>query len=125
MSILEIEQIATRNDNYVYLIRDISSNRVAAVDASDADPVIGALNKLDWVLTDIINTHHHNDHTGGNLELKDIYNCSITGPKADHDRIAGIDSDVGDGDRYFLGGSEAMVFDTPGHTRGHIAFLFL
>jgi len=124
MSILEIEQIATRNDNYVYLIRDISSNRVAAVDPSDADPVIEALNKLDWILTDIINTHHHNDHTGGNLELKEKYNCSITGPRADHDRIAGIDLDVGDGDRYFLGDSEAMVFDTPGHTRGHIAFWF-
>lgn len=124
MSTLEIEQIATRNDNYVYLIRDISSNRVAAVDPSDADPVIEALNKLNWVLTDIINTHHHNDHTGGNLELKSKYNCSVTGPRADHDRIAGIDSDVGDGDSYYLGDSEATVFDTPGHTRGHISFWF-
>jgi len=124
MSILEIEQIPTRNDNYVYLLRDPAQNRVAAVDPSDAEPVIEALEKLGWTLTDIINTHHHNDHTGGNLELKEKYGCAVTGPRADHDRIAGIDNDVGDDDVFMLGDAEAKVFDTPGHTRGHIAYWF-
>jgi hydroxyacylglutathione hydrolase len=121
---LEIQQIPTRNDNYVYLIRDPSSDRVAAVDPSDAEPVINALVKSNWTLTDIINTHHHNDHTGGNLELKQKFDCTITGPRADHDRIAGIDHDVEDGDIFMLGNSKALVFDTPGHTRGHIAYWF-
>jgi hydroxyacylglutathione hydrolase len=48
----------------------------------------------------------------------------VTGPRADHDRIAGIDVDVGDGDTFMLGDAEAQVFDTPGHTRGHIAYWF-
>ena len=67
MSILEIKQIATREDNYVYLLRDPIQNRVAAVDPSDFQPIANALDNLGWTLTDIINTHHHNDHTGGNL----------------------------------------------------------
>jgi len=124
MSTLEIEQIPTRKDNYVYLIRESGQGRVAVVDPSDAEPVIAALGRLGWTLTDIVNTHHHNDHTGGNLELKEKYGCRITGPRADRDRIAGIDADVGDGDTFMLGDAEARVFDTPGHTRGHIAYWF-
>ena len=124
MSTLEIEQIPTRKDNYVYLIRESGQGRVAVVDPSDAEPVIAALGRLGWTLTDIVNTHHHNDHTGGNLELKEKYGCRITGPRADRDRIAGIDADVGDGDTFMLGDAEARVFHTPGHTRGHIAYWF-
>lgn len=124
MSTLEIEQIPTRTDNYVYLIKESGQGKVGVVDPSDAEPVIEALDRLGWQLTDIINTHHHNDHTGGNLELKEKYGCTVTGPLADHDRIAGIDVDVADGDTFMLGDAEARVFDTPGHTRGHIAFWF-
>jgi len=124
MSTLEIHQIPTRRDNYVYLLREPESGRVGVVDPSDAKPVIEALERLGWTLTDIINTHHHNDHTGGNLELKEKYGCPVVGPRADRDRIAGIDMDVGDGDTYRLGEAEAKVFDTPGHTSGHIAYWF-
>lgn len=124
MSTLDIQQIPTRRDNYVYLLRDTGQGRVGVVDPSDAEPVIAALERLGWTLTDIINTHHHNDHTGGNLELKQKYGCTVVGPRADHDRIAGIDTDVGDGDTWSLGDAEARVFDTPGHTRGHIAYWF-
>ena len=124
MSTLEIEQIPTRSDNYVYLLRDSGQGKVAVVDPSDAQPVMDALDRLGWQLTDIINTHHHNDHTGGNLELKEKYGCVVTGPLADHDRIAGIDVDVADGDTFMLGDARATVYDTPGHTRGHIAYWF-
>ncbi len=124
MPTLEIHQIPTRRDNYVYLLREPGSGRIGVVDPSDAQPVIEALERLGWTLTDIINTHHHNDHTGGNLELKEKYGCPVVGPRADRDRIAGIDMDVGDGDTYRLGEAEAKVFDTPGHTSGHIAYWF-
>ncbi|MEE2654683.1 MAG: hydroxyacylglutathione hydrolase [Pseudomonadota bacterium] len=124
MTMLEIEQIPTRTDNYVYLIKESGQGKVGVVDPSDADPVIEVLNRLGWELTHIINTHHHNDHTGGNLELKKKYGCSVVGPLADHDRIAGIDIDVGDGDTYMFGDLEAKIYDTPGHTRGHIAYWF-
>lgn len=124
MSTLEIEQIPTRSDNYVYLIRESGQGKVGVVDPSDAEPVIEALDRLGWTLTHILNTHHHNDHTGGNLELKEKYGCEVVGPLADHDRIAGIDIDVADGDTYTFGDAVVKVYDTPGHTRGHIGFWF-
>lgn len=124
MSTLEIKQIATRQDNYVYLLRDSVKNRVAAVDPSDFQPISNALDTLGWTLTDIINTHHHNDHTGGNLELKEKYKCSVVGALADKSRIAGIDIKVKEGDLFSLGNAKAKILDTPGHTSGHIAFYF-
>jgi len=58
------------------------------------------------------------------MELKAATGCTIVGPRADRDRIPGIDVEVGDGDTYMLGNAEARVFDVPGHTRGHIAYWF-
>ncbi len=124
MSKLDVHQIPTRNDNYVYLLRDEADGKVAVVDPSDAEPVMAALEERGWSLDFILNTHHHGDHTGGNLELKEKYGCTIVGPRADHDRIAGIDVDVGDDDTCSVGQATATVFDTPGHTHGHIAFWF-
>ena len=124
MATLEVRQIPTRKDNYVYLIRDRGQGKIGVVDPSDAGPVIAALEEAGWRLTHIINTHHHGDHTGGNLELKQKYGCTVVGPRADRDRIPGIDVEVGDGDTYKFGDAEARVFDTPGHTRGHITYWF-
>jgi glyoxylase-like metal-dependent hydrolase (beta-lactamase superfamily II) len=48
----------------------------------------------------------------------------IVGPRADASRIPGIDVQVGDGDTWQFGPLTARVFDTPGHTRGHITYWF-
>ena len=124
MSRLDIKQIPVLNDNYVYLAHCPATGQTAVVDPAVAGPVLDTLTKTGWTLTHILNTHHHGDHTGGNLELKAATGCTIVGPKADRDRIPGIDVMVGDGDSYALGSSTAKVFDVPGHTRGHIAYWF-
>lgn len=124
MTALEIVQIPTRRDNYVYLLRDPGQGKVGVVDPSDAGPVMDELGRRGWTLTHILNTHHHGDHTGGNVELKEKYGCTVVGPRADHDRIPGIDVQVGNGDIYAFGDAPAQVFDVPGHTRGHIAYWF-
>ena len=124
MTVLDIVQIPTRDDNYVYLLRDPGQGCVGVVDPSDAGPVLDELDRRGWQLTHILNTHHHGDHTGGNIELKEKYGCTIVGPRADHARIPGIDVQVGDGDSYAFGDAGAQVFDVPGHTHGHIAFWF-
>lgn len=121
---LEIHSLPVLNDNYVYLLREPKSGAVAAVDPSVAAPVIEALDRLGWTLTHILNTHHHWDHTGGNLELKERTGCVVVGPKADEARIPGIDVAVGENARYRFGNEEAQIFDIPGHTSGHIAFYF-
>lgn len=121
---LEIVQIPVLNDNYVYLVRDPGSEAVAVVDPAVPEPVLAELSKRGWRLTHILNTHHHPDHVGGNLALKDATGCTIIGPEADADRIPGIDIAVGDNEGIDVGSQTARVFDVPGHTRGHIAYWF-
>jgi len=124
MSKLEIVQIPVLDDNYVYLVRDPETEMTAVVDPAVAGPVLEELDRRGWKLTHVLNTHHHPDHVGGNEELKSKTGCIIVGPRADRDRIPGIDMELGDGDHFNLGNAEAVVFDVPGHTRGHIAFWF-
>jgi len=124
MSELVIRQIPVLRDNYVYLLHDEASGATGVVDPSVAEPVLVQLAETGWRLTHILNTHHHPDHTGGNLEIKRATGAIVVGPRADRDRIPGIDVAVADGERYALGSETAEVFDVPGHTRGHIAYWF-
>lgn len=124
MATLEIEQIPVLNDNYVYLLREPASGAVAAVDPSVHEPVLARLAQKHWKLTHVLNTHHHHDHTGGNLGLKEATGCTVVGYRGDAERIPGIEVQVDDGETYRLGQEDAKVIFIPGHTRGHIAFHF-
>ena len=121
---LEIVRIPCLSDNYVWLVREPKSGAVAVVDPAEAAPVERELAARGWRLTHILNTHHHGDHVGGNAALKAATRCTIVGPRADRERIPGIDVALGDGDEFAFGAEAARVFDVPGHTRGHIAFWF-
>lgn len=124
MSKLEVLQVPVLEDNYVYLAHDKASGATAVIDPAVAEPILQAAAAKGWKITHILNTHHHGDHIGGNLEIKAKTDCIIVGPGDDRDRIPGIDVEVRDGDRYKLGGALADVFFVPGHTRGHIAYWF-
>ena len=124
MSELTIHMFPCLTDNYGYLLHDADSGTTAAVDTPDAEEIAVQLDAKGWRLTHILNTHHHADHAGGNLALKRRTGCTIVGPRADAARIPGIDIGVGDGDEVALGAHRARVFDTPGHTRGHIVYWF-
>ncbi len=121
---LEIRQFPCLSDNYGFLIRDAVSGEVATIDTPDVEAINAELDRAGWRLTHILNTHHHWDHAGGNLALKEKWGCRIIGPKAEAARIPGLDEPVGDGDRVRLGASEARIYDTPGHTAGHIIYHF-
>lgn len=122
MANFEIHQFPCLSDNYGVLLRDSVSGMVATIDAPDADQVDAALAQKGWKLTHILTTHHHADHTGGNLALKDRHRCTITGPRAEAAKIPGIDTQVGEGDAFKFGDVEVRVLDTPGHTLGHISY---
>ncbi|MEZ5669936.1 MAG: hydroxyacylglutathione hydrolase [Alphaproteobacteria bacterium] len=121
---LQIHQVPVLNDNYVYLAHEPDSGATAVVDPAVAEPVLAEAVRLGWTITHILNTHHHGDHVGGNAAIQAATGCTIVGPRADRNRIPGIQVEVGDGDSYALGDQVATVFDVPGHTRGHIAYWF-
>ena len=121
---LEIVQIPVLSDNYVYLIHEPISGEVAIVDPAVEAEVVEALEARGWTPDYIFNTHHHYDHVGANLALKQRYELKIIGPAAERERIPGIDVAVGEGDHVHLGDVAADVYDVPGHTSGHIAYNF-
>lgn len=123
-SSLQIELVPCLRDNYAYLLHDVDTGTVGVVDPSEAVPIIDALSRTKRNLTYILNTHHHHDHTGGNVELKEKYGAKVIGSGADKERIPGIDIYLNDGDKWMFAGHEVHVMDTPGHTRGHISFYF-
>jgi len=112
------------NDNYIHLIHDPVSGETAAVDPAVSQPVLEVLHQKGWRLTMILNTHHHGDHVGGNLELKQTTGCTVIAPLSDQHRIPGLDRGVVDGEVITLGKHSAKVISTPGHTSGHVVYHF-
>lgn len=121
---LEIYQFLCLSDNYGVLIHNPQTGETASIDAPEAQPVFEALKTKGWTLTHLFNTHHHADHTDGNLALKEETGCTIIGPAGEAAKIPGIDVKLGDGDTYEFGGETIQVYETPGHTLGHISYYF-
>jgi hydroxyacylglutathione hydrolase len=124
MASLDIELVPLLKDNYAYLLHDSATGTTAVVDPSEARPVLAVARARGWRITHVLSTHHHWDHTGGNLEIKQATDCMVIGPGYDQERIPGIDAGVQEGDRFALGGAVAEILFIPGHTRGHIAYWF-
>ena len=116
---LKIEIIPCLKDNYAYLLTD--GKICAVIDPSEAAPVIATLGGRR--LTHILNTHHHGDHTGGNLDLKKHFGAQVIGPQRNRDRIPGIDIGASEENTFQLGKNIVSVLDVPGHTSGGIAFV--
>ena len=116
-----VAQIPCLNDNYGYLIHDEATGQTAAIDTPEAGPYKEELKKRGWKLTHIFNTHHHWDHTGGNMDLKSD-GVQIYGPATE--KIPGRDVSLRGGDEIEFGSTKAKIMDVGGHTRGHIAYYF-
>lgn len=121
---LHIELIPLLTDNYAYLLRDSETNMVGVVDPSEGKLVMERLASQSLSLDYILCTHHHWDHTGGNIYLKEHTSCQIVGYEGDADRIPGIDITLSDASHFMFGNQRADIFFIPGHTTGHIAFYF-
>ena len=121
---LEIIQFPCFQDNYGYLLRDAATGVVAAADSPEPDRINAELEARGWGLDLILNTHHHWDHAGGNLALKARWGCVVIGPSGEAERIPGLDRPVAEGDVVDVGASRARVLETPGHTLGHVVYVF-
>ena len=121
---MKIIPIPCLNDNYAYIVKDNITKTVGVVDPSEAKPIINYLKKEKLELNYILNTHHHFDHIGGNIELQKLYKSKVIGFKDDKHRIPGINITLNDGEKFKFGKSQIKVIHIPGHTSGHICFFF-
>ena len=120
---MEIVAVPVLTDNYVWLIHNPATGETAALDPSVAQPVLNAVAIKGWRLTQVLNTHWHPDHTGGNEDIHAATGATITAP-AEAERVSKVDRVVAEGDRVTIAGAEAVVWDIPAHTAGHIAYYF-
>jgi hydroxyacylglutathione hydrolase len=120
----EIRLFTCLSDNFGYLIHDPATGATASIDAPEAGPIVKALEREGWNLTDILVTHHHHDHVGGIAELKQKYRCRVVAPHDKKAAIANVDLRAANGDVVKVGNLLARVLETPGHTLDHISYVF-
>jgi hydroxyacylglutathione hydrolase len=118
---IQIHALHAFSDNYIWLLQDLSSRTCAVVDPGDAAPVLAWLEQNpDWTLTDILITHHHADHVGGVVAVRQATGARVAGPASE--KIPARDVALSDNDRISALGLDFTVYAVPGHTSGHIAF---
>jgi hydroxyacylglutathione hydrolase len=121
---LEIVAVPAFADNYLWLVHDADSGETAVVDPGDPAPVLAEADRRGWRIDKILNTHWHPDHTGGNLAIKEATGAAIIGPAGENGRVPGLDVALKEGDHISIGAHSAQVWEVPGHTLGHIAYVF-
>lgn len=121
---LDLVTIPCLKDNYAYLIHDAESGQTAVVDVPEAAPVLAELKARGWKLGMILITHHHDDHIDGVQRLREATGAAVLGARADAHRLPFLDRMLVEGDQIKIGRETGHVLDVPGHTMGHIAFVF-
>ena len=117
---LHIVPVRALTDNYIWVIHD--QYHAAVVDPGDATPVLDFLRRENLRLIAILNTHHHNDHIGGNVALLQEFPVPVYGPA--HESIPTLTHRLQEGDNVQLVEFPLSfnILDIPGHTAGHIAY---
>ena len=124
MAKLDVRMFPCLDDNYGFLAHDPDTGETAAIDTPDPEVYQAEAKRAGWTITQIWNTHHHHDHAGGNVALKAATGATVVGPGKDRARIPAMDVGVVEGDAVTLGSKTARVLETPGHTTGHIVYVF-
>jgi hydroxyacylglutathione hydrolase len=119
---LEIVAVPAFSDNYIWLVHDAASGETAVVDPGDAAPALAEAKRRGWTVTQVWNTHHHWDHSGGNVAMKEATECSVSGPAAE--TIPGRDVALCEGSELRIGDHCGVAIEIPGHTLGHVALHF-
>jgi hydroxyacylglutathione hydrolase len=121
-----IKQIWTANAyrNFNYLIACGETGEALAVDPLDHAKCLQAAAEAGWRITQILNTHEHRDHTGGNAAMVASTGAMVLAHRNAKDRIPEMGRGLGAGDLVRVGKSvELEVLDTPGHTMSHVCLL--
>jgi hydroxyacylglutathione hydrolase len=121
-----VEQIWTGNAyrNFNYLIVCPETGEAMAVDPLDHEKCLGAAEKNGWTITQVLNTHEHGDHTGGNKKVIAATGAKLLAHRNAADSIPGMDVGLSAGDVVTVGKTvELLALDTPGHTMSHVCLL--
>lgn len=121
MDPLRITPIPAFTDNYFWLLQ--RAGRAVVVDPGDAGPVEQALAARGLALAAILITHHHSDHIGGLPALTARRAVPVYGPAAEAGSIAGLTHLLREGDTVEVLDTRFEVWEVPGHTLGHIAYV--
>jgi len=122
---MDVHRLPALIHNYIFLLHDPGTAKAAVVDPADPWPVLACLEQLGAELVAVFNTHHHEDHVGGNAQLlRRFPKALVYGGAMDRGRIPGQQVFLEEGDTVGFAGERAEVFFTPGHTRAHIAYYF-
>jgi len=122
MGHVEIKQFIAGQDNYCVLVHDPESGATISIDAPDAAAIERELQATGWKLSHILITHHHGDHTAGNVALKAATGARIIGPANESHKIPALDATVRGGETLEIASFRFEIIETPGHTLGHIAY---
>jgi len=118
-----VKQIWTANKwrNFNYLIACSETGEALAIDPLDHEKCLQAAKDQGWTITQILNTHEHGDHIGGNDALVRKTGAKILAHANAKDKIAGMSRGLAAGDVVKVGKTvELEVMDTPGHTMCHV-----
>jgi hydroxyacylglutathione hydrolase len=112
----------TRLRNYHYLVVCTETGEALAIDPWDADLVLDTARRQGWTIRQVLNTHHHHDHVGGNAAIREATGAKILAHAGAAALIpGGVDVGLADGDAIRVGRSiELECLDTPGHTMSHM-----
>ena len=121
---MRIVRVPCLIDNYAYLVFDERRMTGFVVDPSEAEPVASALEQHGVRLVAILNTHHHHDHVGGNVELLQRFGeLPVFAHRSDVRRIPGMSNPVDDRAPFAVADMEVCPLHVPGHTLGAVAYL--
>ncbi len=121
-----VEQVWTGNAyrNFNYLIACAETGEALAIDPLDFRQCLDVARERGWHITQVLNTHEHADHTGGNKGIISATRAKVIAHRNAEGRIPGMSMGVGAGDVIAVGNTvELQCLDTPGHTMSHICLL--
>lgn len=119
----QVDRIAAFNDNYIWALHN-NHGKCAVVDPGDASPVVAYLEQQHLALTEILITHHHNDHIGGVKLLQEQFpNVKIYGPHTERFKTFATGVNEGDTINLLATGTNIQVIELHGHTRDHIGYI--
>ena len=121
-----VRQVWTGNAyrNFNYLIACAETGEALAIDPLDHEKCFAAAKREGWEITQILNTHEHRDHTGGNAPLAQKTGAKILAHRNAKDKIPEMARGLSAGDVIKVGRTvELVALDTPGHTMSHVCLL--